>query len=532
MSEQLAYRIDGLKGPARQGLFGRIHRGIEKEGLRVDTQGRIAQTPHPETLGSKLTHPHITTDYSEALLEYISPVYSRPRDALAFLGDLHRFSYRYLGDELIWPVSMPAGLNGNDSVPIADYGHSNIGTMKQVYRKGLDVRYGRIMQSIAGIHYNFSLPEALWLHLQQLEGQDGVSLDAFRSRRYFELIRNFRRNSWFLMYLFGASPAVDESFLEGRNVGLKRHAKRTLLSPYASSLRMSDLGYQNKVQAQLKICFNSLENYVGTLRHAISTPWPAYADIGVEADGQWRQLNANILQIENEYYSDIRPKRVARHDETPTQALESRGVEYIEVRCLDLNPFLPLGIDETQIYFLDTFLVWCLLSPSPWISDTECDLLDESRARVVSRGREPGLMLPTMQGERSMASQMREIFASMQDVAALLDADDKENPHTEALAAIAPRIDDPSLTPAGMMFEQMESSGIDFIDWTLAKAREQANYFRDTPMDRARDALFTQLTETSHQQQRDRENDDTESFASFLEHYFTQAREPRVFKKS
>ena len=215
LSEPLATAIQRMQGLARQGLFGRLRRGIEKEGLRVDGAGRIAQTPHPHALGSKLAHPYITTDYSEALLEYITPVYCRPTDALAFLGDLLRYSYRKLDDELIWPASMPSRLDGNDSVTIADYGTSNVGTMKHVYRKGLDVRYGRIMQSIAGVHYNVSLPEDLWPRLRELEGRTGESLEGYRSSRYFDLIRNFRRHSWLLLYLFGASPALDRSFLTG-----------------------------------------------------------------------------------------------------------------------------------------------------------------------------------------------------------------------------------------------------------------------------------------------------------------------------
>lgn len=528
MSEQFTRRIEGLKAPAREGLFARIRRGIEKEGLRVDATGRIAATPHPHALGAKLTHPYITTDYSEALLEYITPVFSKPFDALSFLADLHRYSYRYLGDELIWPVSMPARLDGNESVPIADYGSSNVGTMKRIYRHGLDARYGRIMQSIAGIHYNFSLPEELWTHLQALDGSQNVSARTFRSRAWFDLIRNFRRYSWVLMYLFGASPAADKSFLQGRKAGLLEHGDNTLLSDSASTLRMSDLGYQNRVQSQLRICFNSLENYIGTLRHAIITPWPDYEHMGVKRDGRWYQLNANMLQIENEYYSDIRPKRVACHDETPTQAMEARGVEYIEVRCLDLDPAKPLGIDEQQIHFLDNFLLWCLLAPSPWIPDQECDRLDDNRARVVRSGRDPSLTLATADGERAMSECLRDVFKGMGEIAGLMDEGLEQKPHRKALEALAPLIDDPSLTPAGRMYREMKDTGVDFVDWSLARAEEHARWFGETSMDPAREALFNELAETSHQQQRDTEAGDDEPFETFLARYFENARRLRV----
>ncbi|PMR73385.1 glutamate--cysteine ligase [Billgrantia endophytica] len=530
MSDSFSATVAHLSTLAAEGRFGRLRRGIEKEGLRVDRDGRIAATPHPWALGSKMTHPHITTDYSEALLEYITPVYSRPSDAMAFLADLHRFSYRHLEDELVWPASMPPRLDGNDSVTIADYGRSNVGIMKHVYRKGLDVRYGRIMQAIAGIHYNVSLPDELWTLLRERDGATDTPMSEYRSSRYFGLIRNFRRHSWLLLYLFGASPALDRSFLPDGGIpdNLQAHGHDTLVSRYATSLRMSDLGYQNKVQAQLKICFNSLSNYVGTLRHAISTPWPPYEALGVRENGGWRQLNANILQIENEYYSDIRPKRVARHNETPSQALEARGVEYIEVRCLDLDPLLTLGIDESRIRFLDTFLMWCLLAESGWISDDECDRLDDNRKRVVDRGRDPELRLEHDGRLRSVADWGGEIFAEMAQVASLLDRLEESTPHVEALAALAPSLGDPSLTPSGKLMRRLEETGEGFVDSMLAIAREQAERLRSEPMDHAREVLFDQLVETSHQQQKDIEATDVDSFDDFLAHYFDRAREPRA----
>lgn len=526
----LTAQVERLLPSARLGRLGRLRRGLEKEGLRVDANGHIAQTAHPQALGSKLTHPHITTDYSEALLEYITPVYSEPKEALAFLSDLHTFTYHHLENEWIWPGSMPSRLSGNDSVPIADYGSSNVGTMKHVYRKGLDVRYGRIMQAIAGVHYNVSLPEDMWHALREMEKATNIPFNDYRSTRYFGMIRHFRRHSWLLLYLFGASPAIDKSFLPNGQVPdkLQPLSDDTYYAPYATTLRMSDLGYQNKVQSQLKICFNSLSNYVNTLRHAISTPWPDYEALGVRNGDEWQQLNANILQIENEYYSDIRPKRVAKHNETPSQALEARGVEYIEVRCLDLNPFDPLGVTESQMRFVDTFLMWCLLSDSPWISDEECDRLDDNRRLVVERGRDPELRL-TRNGESvTLPAWGEQIFAEMAEVARLLDAVEEGEPHAAALEALAPRLKDPSLTPSAQMLARLQEGNGSLSDTLLSMAQAQADKLKATPMLRSREALLAQLIDTSHQQQRDIEDADQESFSEFLEGYFTKARESRA----
>ncbi|WP_083006232.1 glutamate--cysteine ligase [Halomonas sp. GT] len=526
----LTAQVERLLPSARLGRLGRLRRGLEKEGLRVDGNGHIAQTPHPYALGSKLTHPHITTDYSEALLEYITPVYSEPKEALAFLSDLHTFTYHHLENEWIWPGSMPSRLSGNDSVPIADYGSSNVGTMKHVYRKGLDVRYGRIMQAIAGVHYNVSLPDDMWHALRELEKATNIPFNDYRSTRYFGMIRHFRRHSWLLLYLFGASPAIDKSFLPTGAVPekLQSLSDDTYYAPYATTLRMSDLGYQNKVQSQLKICFNSLSNYVNTLRHAISTPWPDYEKLGVKNGDDWQQLNANILQIENEYYSDIRPKRVAKHNETPSQALEARGVEYIEVRCLDLNPFDPLGVTEDQMRFVDTFLMWCLLSDSPWISDEECDRLDDNRRLVVERGRDPALSLVHNGIATSVCEWGEQIFAEMAEVARLLDAVEEGTPHASALDALAPRLKDPSLTPSAQLLARLEAGNGSLSDTLLQLAQEQADKLKSTPMLRSREALLAQLIETSHQQQHDIEEADQESFSEFLSTYFAKARESRA----
>ena len=526
----LTSTVERLLPSARQGRLGRLRRGLEKEGLRVDANGHIAQTPHPYALGSKLTHPHITTDYSEALLEYITPVYSDPGEALCFLSDLHSFTYQHLADEWIWPGSMPSRLSGNDSVPIADYGTSNVGTMKHVYRKGLDLRYGRIMQAIAGVHYNVSLPDDMWHGLRELESASDVPFNDYRSTRYFGMIRHFRRHSWLLLYLFGASPAVDKSFLPDGKVPekLKPLGDDTYYAPYATTLRMSDLGYQNKVQSQLKICFNSLSNYVNTLRHAISSPWPDYQKLGVKVGDEWQQLNANILQIENEYYSDIRPKRVAKHNETPSQALEARGVEYIEVRCLDLNPFDPLGVDETQMRFVDTFLMWCLLSDSPWISDEECDRLDDNRRFVVERGRDPALTLIRDGEPTSVREWGEQIFTEMAEVARLLDAVEKGTPHAAALEALTPRLKDPDLTPSAQLLAQLQAGNGSLSDALLKLAQAQADELKAKPMQRSRESLLAQLIDTSHQQQHDIEADDQVSFDDFLRDYFDRARESRA----
>ncbi len=441
-------------------------RGIEKEGLRATAQHDISQADHPKMLGHPLTHPTITTDYSEALTELITPVKKTREELLQSLTEIHQHVASQIGDETLWPGSMPCLLDGENSIRIAEYGDSNIGKLKHVYRQGLGVRYGRIMQSIAGLHFNFSFSDEFWLNLQKTMNVTDISLQDFKSQQYFALIRNFRRYSWLLMYLFGASPCLDKSFINGKPHSLDPFDdKGSYYKPYATSLRMGDLGYHNNAQSSLAICFNSLSNFITTLNKAIQTPYPKYKEIGLKKNDQHIQINSNILQIENEYYSAIRPKRTTQKLETPRHALSERGVEYIEVRCLDLNPFLALGISAKQIDFLDTFLTYCLLSHSPLISDEDCARLDENFEKVVNRGREPKLQLNGLCGEVSLEHWALQIIDEMGSVADILDAATPDRRYALALEEQKAKILHPELCPSAQVLSIMREESLSWIDF-------------------------------------------------------------------
>ncbi|MFO1190624.1 MAG: glutamate--cysteine ligase [Rhodoferax sp.] len=427
-----------------------IQRGFEKECLRVDPSGHLARTPHPAALGSKLTHPWITTDYSEALLEFITPPSKDPAFPLQFLRDIHRFTVPRLGDETLWASSMPCVLGEDSDIPLADYGSSNKARFKYVYREGLGLRYGRHMQTIAGVHYNWSLPDAFWEALHgTCESQD--SLQNFTSTRYFGLIRNFLRYGWLVPYLFGASPAICQSFLRGRKSDLQELVPGTLYGPYATSLRMSDLGYQNSAQTKLHVSFNSLHEYTDALEAAIRTPDPYYQQIGVRDGAHWKQLNANLLQIENEFYAAMRPKRVGR--DRPAKALRQLGVEYVEMRLFDLNPMVDIGITPEQPVFADVLLLMCLFRDSPPISAREQGENDENKRRVVTRGRQPDLHLLVHNQEQGLRPLAHELFDDMAPFAAMLDTAYGGTRYADTMATLRERIDHPELCPSAQVLE-------------------------------------------------------------------------------
>ena len=499
-----------------------IIRGVEKEGLRVTADSLIAQDRHPQSLGSTLTHPSITTDYSEALLEFITPTHNGVEATIDYLSQLHAYTLANTKDQVIWPASMPCRLNGESSIPIAVYGSSNIGQLKHVYRQGLGVRYGRIMQSIAGIHYNFSLPESFWKAYQRKlyteKPQPETSLEDFKSAHYFSLIRNFRRYSWILHYLFGASPVLDKSFFDDRKPSLEKFSDNTFGLPYATSLRMSDLGYQNSAQEALHISYSSLDDYVSTLGEAMHHTYAAYDEIGVKVDGVYRQLNTNVLQIENEYYSDIRPKRVTGSGEKPIAALRDRGVEYIEVRILDINPFLAEGISAQQIRFLDAFLLYCLFSQCPEQSDTRCNEIRSNQTDVILRGRDPNLRLNRGGEMVPFKEAANELLDAIMAPASLLDQAHDTDAYAQAMRAQKDKVGDSELTPSGQLMAQV-NAGTEFVEIAKGQAEKFREHFINFEADPEFVARHKELALSSLAQQRQMEKNDEVNFDSFLEMY-------------
>ena len=501
-----------------------IVRGFERETLRVATDGHLVKTPHPAALGSKLTHPWITTDYSEALLEFITPPSSQRAAPLPFLDEVHRFTAQHLGDELMWAGSMPCVLAKDSEIPIANYGTSNKAKFKHVYREGLGLRYGRQMQTIAGVHYNWSLPEAFWRSLHAC-CESNLPMQDFVSDRYFGLIRNFLRYGWLVPYLFGASPALCTSFLRagsgggGSASGLVELMPGTHYGPFATSLRMSDLGYQNRAQASLDISFNSLAEYAQGLESAIRTPDPFYQDIGTHQHGDWVQLNTHLLQIENEFYAGMRPKRIGR--ERPALALRRYGVEYIEMRLFDVNPMHAVGVAPEQSDFADVLLLMCLFRDSPPISAREHGENDENKRRVVNEGRKPGLHLLVHNREQPFAALAHELFDDMHVFAQMLDSAYGGTSYSTTLQTLRGRIDRPSSTPSAQLLDAASANG-GYFKHTMALSQSHKASLLANPLGAADAAKFAASVQASEAAQAKLEADEKGSFDELVAAYYAE----------
>jgi glutamate--cysteine ligase len=512
-------RLAGLINSGERAVLRGGRKGVEKESLRVLPDGYIAQTRHPESLGAPLSNENITTDFSESLIELVTPPFGETWELLQYLCDIHQFVYRHLHDELLWATSMPCAIKGDASIPLAQFGSSNVGQMKTIYRHGLGLRYGRIMQAISGVHFNYSFSAKLWGVLQEVNQSKQPRQD-FISEQYFGLLRNYRRYGWLVLYLFGTSPAVSNSFFAGRENTLSVFDADTVYEPHGTSLRMSDIGYRNKNQSTLSVSVNSLDEYVRDLSRAIGTPYPPYQKLGVKVNGVYQQLNANILQIENEYYSFIRPKRIARSGERPTKALHRAGVEYVEVRALDVSAFDPVGVNQNKLRFLEAFVALCLLQESAPISRGEQEALDANHLLVARRGREPNLKLNREGRDITMQQWAGELLDAMQGLCEMLDHGESARPYALALEQQRAKVDNVERTPSARLLAEMRQTGESFFQLALRMSKLHKDYFLGLyPPNESRLSELAAAAKESHAAQRRIEAKDDTDFDAYLARY-------------
>ena len=461
------FSLDQLKKSKATQELNFINRGVEKECLRVDTSGKLSQKDHPLALGSALTNPFITTDFSEALMELVTPTFTSANEVIDFLTALHVFVNKNLEEELLWPMSMPCTIDSEDDIRIGNYGTSNQGMIKTIYRRGLSNRYGSMMQAIAGIHYNFSFSDKF---LEVLAESNSDNIKDFKNKIYLSIARNFSRYGWIYLLLYGASPLASGSFAANRPNDLQSLSTGDLYKPYATSLRMGDLGYISHAQDSLNISFNSLDAYCLDLKNALHTPFEQYKKIGEFKDAERIQLNDSIIQIENEYYSTIRPKRVCPSGERPINVLKDEGIDYLELRCIDLNPSSPIGITKEQIYFLDLLILFCFFTESPEITNKESKELFKTHKKVVNEGRNLDTKIETQDGQVYLKDQAINIIEGMKRIAVFMDEEVEkggDNSWQNAMNGKKEIVDNPNLSKSGSLLNEIQKKNISHQEYAM-----------------------------------------------------------------
>ncbi len=488
-------------------------RGIEKENLRSNNSS-ISLEPHPKVYGSSLTNSRITTDFSEALIELVTGPNKDLNNCLKELEDIVYFCLKNT-DEDFWPASIPMSIEDEATIPIADYGNSNSGRLKKLYRVGLSHRYGSMMQTVSGIHYNFSFDDRLF---EQWAKKEGEKLREFKDKKYLSLVRNFRRNAWLITYLFGCSPIVPKAFAKGREHSLKELNSKDLYLENATCLRMGELGYISKSQDNLNIAYNNLEEYLADLKKALTTDHPRYKTLGTKVNDEYIQLNTAIIQIENEYYSSIRPKRLVASGERPINALRDKGIEYVEIRALDNNIYDPFGISDETAIFLESFLFYCLLSEDQPCEQDEIRKIQSNWGNVVLSGRDEDLKLEFKDGSFFLRDKAAKIISEMSNLEARIDNLEYKTIFKKSLETQQNKVNDSDKTPSGKLLKEIISSDTTWDKYTndIAKSHKE----EILKLNREVHYLEKQASESLKEFSR-KEAEEEKDFDSFLAEYLS-----------
>jgi glutamate--cysteine ligase len=445
--------------------FHKALRGLEKENLRVSLDGALSKMPHEAALKTSANDPHYTLDFAECQLEVVTGPHTSIDALFQELQERYHYVHQNIQPELLWPNSMPPNVP-EASISIAHFGNTANARTKERYREGLIHRYGKMMQVISGIHYNFSLPLEFFQEYQQKLAPD-LSLTEIQNQVYFKMIHYYLERYWLLLYFFGAAPIACEHSLKANTKAyeaLKKVKDTTYLAPYATSIRQSDLGYHNPKSCDLMICFKDLECYIRTLEKATQTPFAAYKNIPDTA-----QLNPNYLQIENEFYAPIRPKQPLKNNERPLTALKERGVAYLEVRVLDINPLLPFGVAKEQLAFIELLLLTGLFHEKTASDCNNFTRMTDNALKVCLYGRDPYLQLQTPQETIGRADWAELILAEMATTADFL----QQEQYHQALKFAKALLQNPNLLPSAQIAEMAH----DYQNAMLKLACEHQRYF-------------------------------------------------------
>ncbi len=334
------------------------HFGLEKENLRVTPSGHLALTNHPPVFGPKEENPYIKTDFSESQVEMITPVCDSVDDVYNAITNLHNIvSLELSENEQLWPSSNPALIPPEEDIPIAEYQTEN--HPNRLYREHLAVEYGKKIQLLSGIHYNFSFSDELLKELFQAFREENETLQAFKNRIYLKVAKYFMKNRWLLIYLTGGGPAYMDGFTTASNA--EKTADNAWIIKDGISLRNSSIGYKNK--ESLHVDYDSFDGYISSIARHIE-------------NGQINSMR--------EFYNPIRLKN--SHTDQTLESLAEQGVEYIEIRAIDLNPLEKNGISKETLHFIHLFLITGLLSENNRLCPDNQQVSDENEEKIALSG--------------------------------------------------------------------------------------------------------------------------------------------------
>ncbi|BDD12332.1 glutathione biosynthesis bifunctional protein GshAB (plasmid) [Fulvitalea axinellae] len=410
--------------------------GLERENVRVDAEGRMAKTPHPQVFGNKNRHPYITTDFSESQVEMVTPKQDSIDEAYDFLRVLNDLFYENVKDEFLWPQSMPPVLPKGSDIPIAKYGEE--GKDKEEYREYLSKMYGSQMQMISGTHFNFSLPDSLLRRLFA-EQKTFSEFEAFKEQVYLKMIRNFLRDRWLLLLINGASPVIHETF-EGCCLRITCPVENGVHSCKQSlSMRSSPFGYTNR--KNVIIDYASVDSYNNSVE---------------------RLIQRDFISLEKEIYLPIRLKFREENGK--------KVVSHIEVRILDLDPLSPLGVSKDVLRFTHLFLLYGLMREEQTPFDTFQQLRAHKNQYLASvNGMVPEFLLTDEFAKTvTIAELSKRIIGRMESTVGFLLASDAT--YKKAMEKAKLQVENPTERLAYKVREGIHEKG--FVEFHMDLARK------------------------------------------------------------
>ncbi len=443
MNKALLDQLKKNPNPFIQGNF-----GLEKENLRVKEGGRLDQSDHPVSKSDPF-YDAIVKDFAVSQVEFVTKPMKTPGAAL---DEMKRLQDHFLEtyDSHLWPFSMPCHIDKEEDIRIAEFDDSEEGRAARGYREMLAQRHGKKMQLISGVHYNFSYSDDLVAMYQKLYMPDALNMKQVKNNLYFHVARNLLRYKWLLIYLYGASPFVDASYKEDVTKELKSiehccaccNEAHTFYEDYGTSLRMSRYGYHNKLQEEMSISYNHLEEYIEHMRNGI---------------------DQGILQKESEYYAPLRFKNSKGIKGSMLNALEADGVEYLELRLFDLNPYEVYGMTEEQMYLTHLFLVCSIIKSSPWISKEEMNQIYANGQLVSLFGRKEGQEVFYRGDYHTIPKLGSQILEDLREIASLLDRNDPNGPYLRAVKSAEEVLADPTMLISSKLTKELLTDGLSYI---------------------------------------------------------------------
>ncbi|TBX11029.1 bifunctional glutamate--cysteine ligase GshA/glutathione synthetase GshB [Clostridium perfringens] len=436
-----------IKDESLEDYFIKANFGLEKENVRVTESGNLALTPHPKAFGDREKNAYIKTDFSESQLEMVTPVCNTLEEVYSFICNLNKVVSLEImkNGEFLWPQSNPPILPREEEIPIAKLSNRE----DELYRENLSYKYGKKKQVISGIHYNFSFKEE-FIKLLYKELKVEKDFREFKDDIYLRMARNFQKYHWLLIYLTGASPVFHESYIEEIKEEGEKLGEDSYYIKDDTSLRNSSYGYKNK--KDYYVSYNSIEEYASDIKNLVKD---------------------KEIQSIKEYYNPIRLKSLGSED--MLESLLHKGIDYLEVRLLDLDPLSIQGVSKETLYLVHLFMIYTLLKENKEITYKDQEEFFKNHDMVALKGRNEEAVIYENEVPVLLKDKGREILSEMGEIVEILFSNNEE--FKNVIKRALEKINNPHDTISEKLIKDIKEEG--YINFHMRLAKEYLNNFKN-----------------------------------------------------